>query len=181
MNRRVPCAELHRMEARNDAKQSDTSGTFRTSTWIMKIAFLLTALLSLNTGLAAPPPAPGSKSNGGSMSAAGPPPQIEARVPFAPTSFPSMGHTYLVYELYLTNFSSNPIEVRRLDVLDAQETSSQPIASFEDDKLDAILKDVAAGGSEGGSKIRQLGPGHTVVAFMWIQFDNNAPVPGSLL
>jgi hypothetical protein len=146
----------------------------------VKRAFPLAVLLCLNTGLAAPPLAPDSRANGGGPSASGPPRQLEARVPFAPTSFPSMGHTYLVYELYLTNVSSSPIDVRRLDVLDAQATSSQPIASFEDEKLDAILRDVGAGVPEGGSKIRQVGPGQTVVAFMWIPFDNNAHVPGNL-
>jgi hypothetical protein len=144
----------------------------------MKRAFLLASLFFLNTGMAASPPGPDSKSNGGSSV---PPLQIEARVPFAPTSFPSMGHTYLAYELYLTNFSSNPMEIRRLEVLDAQDTSSPPIASFENEGLDAILTEVGVGASEGGSKLRQLGPGHTVVAFMWIESDRNARVPANLL
>ena len=37
------------------------------------------------------------------------PPQLEMRVPFEPTAFPSDGRTYLTYELYLTNFAANPI------------------------------------------------------------------------
>jgi hypothetical protein len=146
----------------------------------MQRALLLAALLFVKTGLAAPPPAPDRQPNSGSASASVPPLQIEARVPFAPTLFPSMGYTYLAYELYLTNFSPDPIEVRRLDVLDA-EASSQPVTSFEEEQLDAILKDIGAGPPAGDSRIRQLGPGRTVVAFMWIPFDDNARVPQKLL
>src|SRR5437016_5747114 len=36
--------------------------------------------------------------------------QLEMRVPFEPTAFPSGGQTYLAYELYLTNFRPPDIE-----------------------------------------------------------------------
>ena len=91
----------------------------------MPYVLLLALLLYLNTGSAASPPAaePGSASNstGGSPF----PLQLEARVPFAPTAFPSAGRTYIAYELYVTNFSPSPVTLGRVDVLDAQETSSK--------------------------------------------------------
>src|SRR5262245_18028727 len=34
------------------------------------------------------------------------PGQLEMRVPFEPTAFPSGRHIYLIYELYLTNFGA---------------------------------------------------------------------------
>jgi hypothetical protein len=43
--------------------------------------------------------------------------QLEMRAPFEPTAFPSAGRTYLVYELYLTNFTGN-LDLRRLEILD---------------------------------------------------------------
>src|SRR5580704_5698745 len=59
------------------------------------------------------------------------PPQLEMRVPFEPTAFPSDGRTYLTYELYLTNFAANPITLRRVEVLDADDSAAAPIAAFE--------------------------------------------------
>src|SRR5262249_4719496 len=50
----------------------------------------------------------------GSGAAAWPLP-LELRVPFEPTAFPSAGHTYLTYELYLTNFGTTPLTLRRIE------------------------------------------------------------------
>jgi hypothetical protein len=41
--------------------------------------------------------------------------QLEMRVPFEPTAFPSGGQTYLAYELYLTNFAGNRIGLHRIE------------------------------------------------------------------
>ena len=45
--------------------------------------------------------------------------QLEMRVPFEPTAFPSAGRRYLAYELYVTNFTGDPLTLRRIEVLDA--------------------------------------------------------------
>jgi hypothetical protein len=50
-----------------------------------------------------------------------PAPQITLQVLFEPSAFPSAGRTHLVYELHLTNFSSQPLTLSRLDVLDADD------------------------------------------------------------
>src|SRR5271163_4605134 len=39
--------------------------------------------------------------------------QLEFRVPFDPTVFPSGPHSYLVYEMHLTNFLSAPLSLSR--------------------------------------------------------------------
>src|SRR5258708_2771906 len=98
-----------------------------TGAWNMKKVCLLAVLLYLSAGFATGSPFPL---------------QLEARVPFAPTAFPSAGRTYVVYELYVTNFSASPVTLRRIDVLDAQETSSKPVATFEGEQLDALLQPV---------------------------------------
>jgi hypothetical protein len=43
--------------------------------------------------------------------------QLEMRVPFEPTAFPSGGHVYLMYELHLTNFMPMPGTNNRLTSL----------------------------------------------------------------
>ena len=57
--------------------------------------------------------------------------QLEMRVPFEPTAFPSGPHVYLMYELHLTSFMPMPIALSRIDVLDADAGSAQPLATFE--------------------------------------------------
>jgi hypothetical protein len=66
--------------------------------------------------------------------------QLEMRVPFEPTAFPSGPHVYLMYELHLTNFMPMPISVSRIDVLDADAGTAQPIATFEAAQLETMLQ-----------------------------------------
>lgn len=106
--------------------------------------------------------------------------QLEARVPFAPTAVQSAGHASLVYELYLTNFSNSPLSLSRIEVLDAEGPSSKPFASFEGAKLDAILRPLAAQPAENKSGPHVLAAGTTLVAFMWVSFENGANVPTRL-
>jgi hypothetical protein len=97
--------------------------------------------------------------------------QLEMRVPFEPTAFPSAGRTYLAYELYLTNFSHDSLALRRIDLLDAETASDRPIAAFEGLALDAVLQPV------GG---KRLAPGGSVVVFMWVAVEPGARVPAKL-
>jgi hypothetical protein len=109
------------------------------------------------------------------------PPDLEMRVPFEPTAFPSDGRTYLTYELYLTNFAANPITLRRVEVLDADDSAAAPIASFEAGQLDALVQPIGAQSSaDGNSDLHQLGGGRSVVVFLWIALDHDARVPNSL-
>jgi hypothetical protein len=58
------------------------------------------------------------------------PPQIEMRVPFEPTAFSSGGKAYLAYELYLTNFSSNSMMLRRIEIIDADKSCARTASAF---------------------------------------------------
>lgn len=106
--------------------------------------------------------------------------QLEMRVPFEPTAFPSAGRTYLAYELYLTNFSNDSLALRRIDVLDAETPSDRPIAAFEGPELDALLQPVGVqkSGEAGGGN--RLAPGGSVVVFMWVAVEPGARVPNKL-
>ncbi len=109
------------------------------------------------------------------------PPQLEMRVPFEPTAFPSDGRTYLTYELYLTNFAANPITLRRIEVLDADDSAAAPIAAFEAPQLDALVQPIGAQTSaEGNSDTHQLAGGRGVVVFLWIALGHGARVPNKL-
>jgi hypothetical protein len=113
-------------------------------------------------------------------SAAAPwPLQLEMRVPFEPTAFPSAGRTYLAYELYLTNFTGNPLTLSRIEVLDADTIAAAPIAAIEGKDLDALLQSV--GGPQDGSGVAsQLEAGHSLVVFMWVALDAGTHVPKQL-
>lgn len=109
------------------------------------------------------------------------PAQLEMRVPFEPTAFSSSGRTYLTYELYLTNLATNPLSLRRVEVLDADTTVPQPIAAFEGAQLDALLQPIGAATTvDQDSNRYQLATGRGVVVFLWIALDHGARVPSKL-
>ena len=105
--------------------------------------------------------------------------QLELRVPFEPSAFPSTRRTFLCYELYLTNFAGSPINLRRLEVVDDDDKSAKPVASFEGGGLDALLQRVGPSAAAGTSP-SSLAGGSTAVAFMWISFESGARVPKRL-
>lgn len=109
-----------------------------------------------------------------------PPPQLEFRVPFEPTAFPSAGHTYLAYELLLTNFSGQPVTVGRIEVLDADNAAEKPIAAFASEELDTMLQPFSNPSPSDSPNRAEIGAGTTVVAFMWVALEANARVPGKL-
>jgi hypothetical protein len=104
---------------------------------------------------------------------------LEVRVQFEPTAFPSDDRTYLCYELYLTNFSGNAIELRQIEVLDEDDKSAKPVATFEGGQLTALLQMVGPGPAQGTGPAHLAG-GTTAVAFMWISFERGARVPHRL-
>ena len=109
------------------------------------------------------------------------PPQLEMRVLFEPTAFPSDGRTYLTYELYLTNFAASPITLRRVEVLDADDSSAAPIAAFEAPQLNSLVQPIGAQSSaDGNSDPHQLGGGRSVAVFLWIALEHGVSVPSHL-
>jgi hypothetical protein len=107
--------------------------------------------------------------------------QLEMRVPFEPTAFPSAGRTNLAYELYLTNFTNNPLTLTRIEVLDADASVLKPITVFEGERLDAVLQSVGVQTPTAGDvTAHQLGAGASMVVFMWVAFEAGAQVPKQL-
>jgi murein DD-endopeptidase MepM/ murein hydrolase activator NlpD len=131
----------------------------------MRTRFLVAAMLIVNCAVAGGPPFPL---------------QIEMRVPTAATVFPSAGHRYAVYELYLTNFAGGPQKIRGIEVLDADDAAAKPLATFAGKQLDEVLERGAVRLPDDRSDLHQVDAGVTVVAYMWIPFDADSPVPQRL-
>ncbi len=70
--------------------------------------------------------------------------------------------TRLVYELHLTNFSANPIELLALDVFG--DDRSTPLASYQGEGLEKLL--VAVGPTDSVGRVRAIGGGRSVVIFL---------------
>ncbi len=107
--------------------------------------------------------------------------QLEMRVPFEPTAFPSGQYVYLMYELHLTSFMPMPISLSRIEVLDPDAETSKPIATFEGSQLENMLR--ALGGKTlSDPKDRSvIGDGQTAIVFMSVVFDRGSHVPDRLL
>lgn len=106
-----------------------------------------------------------------------PPLQLEARTPVPPTTFPSAGRTYLVYELHLRNFGHNALELRRLDVSDADSPTGTVLATFERERLHALLQPNAP--TQAADPV-PLARGEGAVAFLCLAFASEAPLPQRL-
>jgi murein DD-endopeptidase MepM/ murein hydrolase activator NlpD len=106
--------------------------------------------------------------------------QLEMRVPFEPTAFPSAGHIYLMYELHFTNFEMNPVSLRRIEVLDADTKAARPIATLEASELDALSQIVGSWPSVGNTDSAELRSGQSEVLFLCIAFERGAHVPNNL-
>lgn len=107
--------------------------------------------------------------------------QLEMRVPFEPTAFPSGPHVYLMYELHLTNFMPMPISLSRIDVLDADAGTSQPIASFEAAQLETMLQPLGGRALSDPKDRLVIADGQSAIAFMSVAFDRGSHIPDRLL
>jgi Peptidase family M23 len=107
--------------------------------------------------------------------------QLEMRVPFDPTAFPSGPHLHLMYELHVTNFMPMPISLSRIEVLDADAANAQPIATFETAQLDTMFQPIGGKTSSDPKDRLVLGEGQGAIVFMSIAFDRSSPIPGRLL
>jgi hypothetical protein len=109
------------------------------------------------------------------------PAQLEMRVPFGPTAFPSGQQTYVMYELHLTNFGTAPLSVIRIEVRDADGAASQPIAAFEAQQLETMLQPLGGETLSDPKEKLVVGGGQTTIAFMSIAFKRNSHIPDRLL
>lgn len=107
-----------------------------------------------------------------------PPLQVQVRTPLEPTVLPSAGRNFLVYELHVQNFTTAPVALRGIEVLDADGPAAAPLADLKGANLGASLSQVTIG--DDPRDARQLEPGQSVVAFLCLAFDAAVPVPARL-
>ena len=107
--------------------------------------------------------------------------QLEMRVPFEPTPFPSGPHVYLMYELHLTNFMPMPISLSRIEVLDADAGSAQPIETFETKQLETMQQPIGGKTVSDPKDRLVIGDGQSAIVFMLIAFDRGSHIPDRLL
>src|SRR5438034_16490 len=109
------------------------------------------------------------------------PPQLEMRVPFEPTAFPSGSHIYVMYELHLTNFGKTPLSLSRIEVLDADARAAQPIATFEAEQLEAMLQPLGGKTLSAPKERLVIANGQSAIAFMSVAFNRSSHIPDRLL
>ncbi len=107
--------------------------------------------------------------------------QLEMRVPFEPTAFPSGRNIYVMYELHLTNFGTTPLNLSRIEVLDADAGFAQPIATFEEDQLETMLQSVGGNTVDGPKGNLTIAGGRSAIAFISIAFDRSSHITDRLL
>ena len=107
--------------------------------------------------------------------------QLEMRVPFEPTAFPSGPHFYVMYELHLTNFGTTPLSLSRIEVLDADAAAAQPIATFEAEQFEAMLQPLGGKRLSDPKERLVIADGQSAIAFMFVAFDRSAHIPERLI
>jgi hypothetical protein len=106
--------------------------------------------------------------------------QLEIRVPFEPTAFPSAHHVYLMYELHLTNFMPMPLSLNRIEVFDADVGTSKPIATFDTAQLETMLQPLGGKALSDPKDRLVIADGQSAIAFMSIALDRASHIPNRL-
>jgi len=108
------------------------------------------------------------------------PPQLEMRVPFEPTAFPSGPYIYVMYELHLTNFGTTPVSLSRIEVLDADAGAAQPVATFDAEQLETMVQPLGGKTSSDPKGRLLIADGQSSIAFMSIAFVRASHIPDRL-
>ena len=117
------------------------------------------------------------------------PPAVDLEIPLAPTPVKANGKVCLVYELHVTNFQTNDLELLRVEVL-GDGTNKPPLASYSDEELARRLGHVgfrflpkeayeAFGVSlpPGEPGERVIVPGMRAVIYLLVPVDREADAP----
>nr|WP_315400835.1 M23 family metallopeptidase [uncultured Duganella sp.] len=105
-----------------------------------------------------------------------PPTQLEVRTPVAPTPFAAAGRDYLVYELFLTNYSDQPMSVRGVEVLNADDDKLRVVSALKAPQLKERLRVV---GAADGVDPMLIGAGQGAILSLCLAF-HGAAAPATL-
>jgi hypothetical protein len=103
---------------------------------------------------------------------------IDVWIPEPPTAFRADGKMHLVYELRLTNFSSQDCALTRVEVLRGG-GDHQMLAKYEGADLVGSIARPGAQQLTGTDKLR-LGSGLSGVVYLWVTIANEAELPAAV-
>src|SRR5689334_6694687 len=109
------------------------------------------------------------------------PAQLEVRVPFQPTAFPSQQQVHLFYELHLTNFRASPLYLSRVEVLNADSPDAPPIAAFAAEQLRTMLEGIGTKASSDSQGNSEIAGGASAIVFVSIALNEGSHLPNRLL
>lgn len=102
---------------------------------------------------------------------------LDVQVPVPPIPVRIGGSTHLVYELHLSNFAPDDVELTSIDV-EGSADGSAPLARYEGDALASNLGPV--GPRIEGADTRLVRSGARVVFFAWLSLDPTSESPQTL-
>lgn len=110
-------------------------------------------------------------------------PRVEVTCPSPPIPVQIDKNTVLVYELHITNFDTVPLTVKHIEIF-ANREGSEPIITFENEKLSAAMIRVGAemmtSSGSATQDTRTIDPGARNVLFVWIELPATMAVPANL-
>jgi len=117
------------------------------------------------------------------------PPLVDFQVPFPPTPVKADGKQLLVYELHITNFSTNKLELTCVEVL--KDRSIEHLASFMDDELEkqmthvgfmdkAVIELLGLTLPPDQPRERTINPGLRAVMFLMLTLEKEINLPKTL-
>ena len=99
------------------------------------------------------------------------PPQVEARIPKAPTVAALDGQRALVYEIHVTNVTTDTQTLKRVEALDG--SSGSALAAVADSALGVAI--ARRGAPVARADRPKIGPGLRAIVFMWVPVGAAAP------
>lgn len=101
----------------------------------------------------------------------GAPPPLEVRVPKAPSVTHGGGQTVLPYELHITNFGPQPVTLKQIEVVNADNGST--LLTLTDTALQRTLSRVSA--RIAAAERAHIASGLRAVAYMWVPITGTPP------
>ena len=111
------------------------------------------------------------------------PPPVDLEIPLAPAPVKANGKQWLVYELHITSFFTNILELTRVEVL--RDGGKKPLDSYQDEELTTRIAHAGLWATDPTLPVDQpdkriIGPGRRAVMYLLISFDSVADIPKNL-
>jgi murein DD-endopeptidase MepM/ murein hydrolase activator NlpD len=102
--------------------------------------------------------------------------RVDVLVPVPPSPVRSDGYYHLAYELHVTNFGDQELNLWRLEVT-GDDPAAFPLGSYEGPDL---VERIARPGQPGLADKRRIAPGTRAVVYVWISIDARSSLPTAL-